>query len=282
LLFAEGQTDQALLEIREAERRHAGSGHKVLCEILTRLPRMEYIERAAPGGNRRLAYLNHTTSWCPGLSRELRVEIDNAILKDEPTHPSAVLREAQRLSTQKRSGEAIALLQQALENDADNDRLWVAIIGAHLRGGEAARAQSVLKEARARGLGTRPLVEYQARVEAALGQTDAMRATLTRLRGQSRGDARLIASSFILGGALEASLGNIDEALAAYAAADAANPESPALERAAALALRSGRPTHARRTYRTLCRRKPDGPACAQEARLSKEPSRAPPERPMP
>jgi tetratricopeptide (TPR) repeat protein len=120
------------------------------------------------------------------------------------------------------------------------------------------------------------LLEAQARVEAALGQTEAMRATLTRLRGQARGEAYRIASSFILEGKLEASLGNIDEALAAYAAADVASPESGALQYAAALALRSGRPTHARRIYRTMCRREPDGRACAQEARLSKESSPAP------
>ena len=158
----------------------------------------------------------------------------------------------------------------------------MAIVEAHLSGGDAERAESALKEAASRGLDSRALLEAQARVEGALGQTDAMRATLARLRGQSRGNARLIASSFILGGTLEASLGNIDEALAAYAAADVANPESPALQHAATLALKSGRPTHARLIYRTLCRRKPDGPACAQEARLSKDPSPAPPGRPMP
>ena len=126
------------------------------------------------------------------------------------------------------------------------------------------------------------MLEAEARVEAALGQTDEMRATIARLRGQSRGEATLIASSFIFEGELEASLGNIDEALAAYTAADVASPNTPALRYAAALALRSGRPTHARRTYRTLCRRKPDGPACAQEARLSKEPNPTPSERHMP
>ena len=86
----------------------------------------------------------------------------------------------------------------------------------------------------------------------------------------------MIARSFILEGELEASLGNIDQALAAYAAADAASPDTHGLQYAAALALRSGRRTHALRIYRTLCRRKPDGPACAQEARLSKESSPAP------
>ena len=126
------------------------------------------------------------------------------------------------------------------------------------------------------------MLEAEARVEAALGQTDEMRATIARLRGQSRGEATLIASSFIFEGELEASLGNIDEALAAYTAADVANPESRALRYAATLALKSGRPTRARRIYRTLCMRTPGGPACAQEARLSKEPSSEPLPPPMP
>jgi tetratricopeptide (TPR) repeat protein len=280
-LFADGQTDQALLEIREAEQRHAGRGQKAICEILERFPRMEYIERAAPTEDRRIAYLNRTTG-CPKLPADLRAEIDRVILEGEPAHPWAVLREAQRLATQERSSDAIALLQQAIGSHADNARLWIALVGAHLRGGDPEQARLVLQEAMSGGLATQPLLEAQARVEAALGQTDAMRATLTRLRGQARGAPHLIASSFILEGSLEASLGNVDEALAAYATADLVKPESPALQYAAALALRSGRSTHARRTYRTLCRREPDGPSCAQEARLSKERSPAPPERPMP
>jgi tetratricopeptide (TPR) repeat protein len=281
-LFAEGQTDQALLEIREAEQRHAGSGHKVLCEVLARFPRMEYIERAAPAADRRIAYLSRTTSFCAGLPPELRAQIDSAILKDEPMQPTAVRREAHRLVAQHRTDDAITLLERALQHHADDGDLWVALIRAHLSAGDQEQARLALEAAKSRALGSRTLLEAQARVEAALGQIDAMRASLTRLRGQARGEARLIASSFILEGKLEASLGNIDEALAAYATADVANPASSALQYAAALALRSGRPTQARRAYRTLCRRKPDGSACAQEARLSKEPSPAPPERPMP
>jgi tetratricopeptide (TPR) repeat protein len=281
-LFAEGKIDQALLEVRLAEQRRAGSAYKALCELLTRFPRMDYVERAAPAQGQRIAFLNRTASTCGGLPAELRAEIDDAILKDDPTHTAAVLREAQRLATQGRSGDAVDLLQRSLENNEDNDRLWIALIQAHLRAGEAERAQSVLKEAKSGGLGGRSLLEAQARVEAALGQTDEMRATIARLRGQSRGEATLIASSFIFEGELEASLGNIDEALAAYTAADVANPESRALHYAASLALRSGRSTHARRIYRTLCMRKPEGPACAQEARLAKEPGSEPLRRPMP
>jgi len=280
-LFTGGQTDQALLEIREAEQRHPGRGQQVLCKILERFPRMEYIERAAPTEDRRIAYLNRTAR-CPGLPADLRAEIDSTILEDEPTHVWAVLREVQRLVAHERSSDAIALLQHAIEHNADNDRLRVALVHAHLKTGDPEEARLVLEDAISGGLATRPLLKTQARVEAALGQTDSMRATLTRLRGQARGEAHLIASSLILEGNLEGSLGNIDEALAAYAAADVANPESPALLYAAALALKSGRPTYARRAYATLCRRNPDGPSCAQEARLSKEPSPTQPGRPMP
>jgi tetratricopeptide (TPR) repeat protein len=280
-LFAGGQTDQALLEIREAEQRRAGRGQEVLCDILERFPRMEYVERAAPAEDLRVAYLN-AVARCFPLPADLRAEIDNAILEDEPTDATAVLRQAQRLAAQERSSDAIALLQRAIEHDASNTRLRVALIGALLEAGDPEHARLVLQEAMSGGPATGTLLEAQARVEAALGRTDAMRTSLTLLRGQSRGEAPMIARSFILEGELEASLGNIDEALAAYAAADAARPESPALQYAAALALRAGRPTHARRSYGTLCRRKPGGPACAQEARLSKEPSTAPIERPMP
>jgi tetratricopeptide (TPR) repeat protein len=280
-LFAGGRTDQALLEIREAEQRHAGSGHKMLCEILERFPRTDYIERAAPSEDRRIAYLNRTAG-CSGLPADLRAEIDSAILQDEPTYATAVLREAHRLAAQERTGEAIALLEQAIEHNADNDRLWVALVHTHVKSGDPKQARLVLQEAMSGGLATRPLLETQARVQAALGQPDAMRATVIRLRGQAEGEARLIATSFMLEGELEASLGNIDEALAAYTAADAASPTTRALQHAATLALKSGRLTHARRIYRTLCMRAPGGPACAQEARLAKEHDPEPLRPPMP
>ena len=280
-LFAGGRTDQALLEIREAEQRNAGRGHKVLCEILDRFPQMGFVDRAAPSEDLRVAYLNRTVR-CPGLPAELRAEIDKVILENEPTHVETIVRQARRLAARQRSSEAIALLQGAIKRNPENDRLWVALVRAHLNDGDPEQARFVLQEAMSGGLTTRTLLEAQARVEAALGDAEAMRGILIRLRGQARGEPRLVAGVFVLEGELEALLGNIDEALAAFSAADTANPATPALQRAAALALKSGRPTQAQRIYRTLCQRTPDGPACAHEARLSKETGSAPPERSMP
>lgn len=281
LLFDRGLRDQALLEIHEAERRHAGSAKKVLCKVIARYPLMEHLERASPGTDLRVPYLDRASA-CPGLPAELRAEIDAAILQSEPTRASAVMREARRLSAQERPGEAKALLENAVEHHPENVSLWITIIGAHLRDGDAEAARLALTQARSSGLDSRALTQAQARIEAALGETAQMRATITRLRGQSRGEASLVAASFILEGQLEASLGNIDEALAAYLAADVASSDTAALQYAAALALKSGRTTRALRIYGTLCARQPGGSACAQEARLANEPREAPPERPVP
>lgn len=280
-LFERGQLDQALLEVREAEQRHPGSAQKELCEMLARFPRMEHLERAAPGADLRVLYLDRAAA-CPGLPADLVAEIDAAILQSEPTRVTAVLRRTHRLASRKQFGQANALLQRALENDRDNPALWVAIIQVHLNSQNAEAAGSALNEAQSRGLDSRSLTEAKARIEAALGQRDEMRATITRLRGQSQGDARLVAASFMLEGHLEALLGNIDEALVAYTAADSANPATPALQYAAGLALKSDRPRRARRLYRILCMREPGGRACEREAQLAKEPASEPVRTPTP
>lgn len=275
LLFTEGQIDQALIEVRQAEERQAGSGHQVLCEILTGSPEMAILERAAPSEQRRSAYLNRTASFCSGLSRALRRQIDAAILEAEPTHPMAVRREAQHLIALQRADEAVALLDGALETHPGDGTLWVSLVRAHLGAGDSDRAREALERAKQSADTTRALLEAEARIQATLGDAEAMRVTVTRLRGQARGNPSWIARSFLLEGELEASLGNIDEALAAYQAADTASPATNALHRAASLAIRIGRPIHARRLYRTLCMRTPDGPACVKEAQLARESGRA-------
>lgn len=281
-LHSEGRLDQALLEVRHAEQRRRGAAREILCELLMAFPRMDYVERAAPSGDERIDFLNRTVSLCSRLPDELQAKIDEAILKADPMNPAAVLREAERLATEGRSEDAVALVRRSRQHNPDEIDLWVALIQANLRAGDAKQARSVLEDATSRGLQSGALEEAKARIEAALGETEAMRTTLARLRGQSRGNTALIARSFVLEGELEASLGNIDEALTAYETADSVNPATSALYRAARLADDAGRVTHARRIYRTLCGRKPDGPACAQEARLSKELRNGPANRVIP
>ena len=269
LLLDEGRIDQALLEIRAAEERHAGSGQATICAVLARAPSMKHVERAAPDGDLRAAYLDRATS-CPGATPDLRAEIDTMILQIEPGRPSVALREARRLTARDRAGEAASLLESALTDNPDNASLWSETIRAHLRNGDPEQAREALARAKRRGVDSRTLIAAAARIQAALGEADDMRTTLMRLRGRSRGNARLIAQTFTLEAELEASLGNIDEALSAYEAADRADPTLGALAHAAALAVKAGRATQGRRIYRRLCLREPRGPACAQEERLGR------------
>lgn len=265
-----GRLDQALLEIREAEQRHPGSAQNVVCEILGDHPSMAYLERAAPAAELRSAYLDRA-STCSGLPPSLRSEIDLAILSDDPTRINAVRRHARRLSSRGDHQAALSVLRTGLENHPDNVGLWGALIRAHLDDGDPTSAQAALNATRARELDDKSLTMARARVEAALGDADAMRATLVQLRGNARGDPKQVAAAFALEGELEALLGNVEQALDAYAAADAASHESRALHRAAELALRTGRRAVARRAYETLCARDPKGAACRRAAQLAKD-----------
>ena len=230
---------------------------------------MDYVERASPPEDE-TAFLNRTGASCGRLPVELRAEIDAAILAVDPTHAAAALRSARRLTGRGEPERAAAIARRSLDGNPDDLELWLALIRAHLEAGEPEEALAVLEEARGRNLDGRALDEARARVEAGMGQPDAMRATLAKLRGQAMGDSVRIARAFLLEGELEAKLGNIDAALAAYEAADAASPSVPGLHRAASLALSSGRTAHALRVYRKLCLREPGSAACDQEIKLSR------------
>jgi tetratricopeptide (TPR) repeat protein len=267
LLVNAGRIDQALVEIRSAEERHPGRGQAVFCTVLAADPRMASVERAAPEGDLRVAFLDRATT-CPTATQELRAEIDAMILKIEPGRPSVALREARRLLSRGRTGDAATLLEGAVNDNPNNASLWSETIRAHLRNGDPARARDALQRARRLGVDGRTLTAAEARIQAALGETDEMRATLTRLRGRAKGDPNLVAQTFTLEAELEATLGNLDEALSAYEAADTVDPTLGALHHAAALAVKSGRPSQGRRIYHRLCLREPGGRACAEEQRL--------------
>lgn len=267
LLLNEGRVDQALVEIRAAEQRHAGSGQKLVCTVLARAPLIAHVERAAPDEELRAAFLDRATT-CPGATQDLRAEIDAMIMKIEPGRASAALREARRLLSKSQAGEAAALLERAVNDNPTNTSLWSEMIRANLIDGDPARARDALESATRLGVDGRTLTAAKARIHAALGETDEMRATLTRLRGRARGNARLIAQTFTLEAELEASLGNLDEAFSAYEAADGLDPTLGALQHAAVLAVKSGRTAQGRRFYHRLCMREPGGPACAHEKRL--------------
>lgn len=259
-LLRQGRLDQALLEIREAERRQPGSAREVLCEVLRERGTLALLERAAPPDAGAGHY--ERVVGCPRIDDALVRAIDARILELDPDSPSALVRHARRLRASQEPTAAVALLTDAVDAHPLNAHVWNSLASALLETGRPDEALSALKKAEAHGVSQALLLESRARIEATLKDTTAMRATLMRMRGLSRGDAQLMADARFLEATLEADLGNIDRALRAFEASDQARPNAAALRQAAALALKTNRLERAHQLYRELCRRDPNDGSC--------------------
>ncbi|MBK8592066.1 MAG: O-antigen ligase family protein [Sandaracinaceae bacterium] len=78
-----GRPDQALIEVREADRLHAGAGTPALCEVLARDADVEHIRRASVDAES-LAETVARARACAGVSADFRVALD-ALLVAEGT-----------------------------------------------------------------------------------------------------------------------------------------------------------------------------------------------------
>lgn len=263
-----GRSEQALLEIREAERRTPGVSLELLCEILRGDSAIEVLEVAAPSTSDAAFYDRATR--CSGLDEGFRSAIDEQVLSMDSTHPGAAARKANRLTQRGEVDAAIALLTEALVVHPEDARLWVRLVSAHLADRSPRSALEALDRAAAQGVDPEVLLVPRARVYAALGDGEGMQAALSRLRGLARGNSKQLAASYVLEGDLEASNENIERALDAYRTADRVDPTSPALSKAAALAERAGLRTQAYQAYRELCIRHPGGFACQRRDQLSR------------
>jgi len=253
-----GRLDQALLEVREAESRTPGAARNLICEIVRTHRDVAHLERAAPT-NGQVRFYDRAAS-CVGLEEELREAIDARILSIELTHVSAVTRQAKRLNVRGNSDQASALLDAALSAHPESGRLWAMLAATH-----------ILDRALEQGIEGNELLVTRARAFAALNDRESMIATLTRLRGLAKGNARKLAAARMLEGDLEASVGNVEGALEAYREADRADPSSSALHRAAVFAARMGRRRQAYKAYRELCRRDSSSAACKRRDEIGRE-----------
>ena len=268
-LHRRGHLDQALLEMREAESRTGGAARDLVCEILTAHQDIAHLERATPD-DAPVRFYDRAAS-CVGLQEELREAIDARILSIESTHVSAVARQANRFKLKGDTDQASALLDAALSAHPESSRLWAALAATHIAAEQPELALADLDRAVASGIESKELLVTRAKVFAALDDRESMIATLTQLRGLAKGNAPKLALARLLEGDLEASLGSVERALEAYREADRADPSSPGLRKAAALADRTGQRSRAYQSYRELCRRDSRSTACKRRDELGRQ-----------
>lgn len=269
-LARRGAFGQAFGEIREAEARQTGSAVSIACDVLPARPAaLDAFLRVIRSDEVGLGIMDRVADCLPPRS-EVALSLDSHLV--EQGVDGARRRAAVRALVDDRPSEALAHLATL---DASDEEIAILIARAHLEAGSPEQAAVVLRGAS--NPSTRRL-RLLAAAEARAGEVEAMRATLTQLRGRAAGRASGVAEAWILQGRLERSMRNDGAAMRAFERAHRIDPSSEATGEIATLAETLGDRGRAFRAHAELCQREgPSSSHCEARDRL-RRPS---PERPV-
>lgn len=263
-LIRRGAVSQSLLEIRESERLYPGHAGPLLCALVRSGVSARELARVAPPGSRD-GFLDRAAScvpWDSDQAAALDAELADASL----VGPN--LRRARRALASGDLDGATRSVERARSIDrASEEATLVAVQIASRRGGPADAVAVLERAIEARGP-TPPLLSALAEQQAAAGDAEAMRETVTRLRGRAAGSGPGIARTLVLLARLERSLGNRGQSIRAYEEAHRIDPASGALGALAQEAEQLGDRGRALAAYSEICAAEPGSNACAQRDRL--------------
>ncbi|MGB5697054.1 MAG: O-antigen ligase family protein [Polyangiales bacterium] len=266
-LFSLDQTDQALIEIREAEALRPGSARGTICSLLKAREDPAIPLRAAPEGRDGAALLDRA-SLCLPIQSPAAVTIDASARKLDPTLVGPATRQALRLMAADEPDDAIEILRSLPELDMTAQRI---LAEAYVQAGDLTSAAEVisplinLREVRSDVLRT------AASIFLALEDEPGFQLVSSRLRGQTGGKAELLAEVEFFLGELYEKQRRYPPALKAYEDSNKAHESRKALLAIARSAEAMGNRERALLTYRRLCRSDAGkGSACVSAERLAK------------
>jgi hypothetical protein len=272
-LFSLGETDQALIEIREAEALLPGSARTTICDLLRERRDPAIALRAAPEGLAGAMLLDRAAQCLP-LRSQVAVELDEAARKLDPDLIGPAARQARRLIASKQSREATALLGSLPTLDVRARRI---LAEAYLSAGDPEAAAQAIAPELGRREAPSGVLRTAASIYLALGDEEELRAVAARLRGQTRGKVKALAEvELFLGGLYEADA-RYAHALKAYEDSNRALESREAMVAIARVAEAMGNRERALLTYKRLCRADGnEGAACASAEALQKPAQIAP------
>ncbi len=266
-LFAYGQLDQALIEIREAEALVPGSARTTICSLLRAREDATIALRAAPKGPAGAELLDRAAQCLP-LRSPVAIEIDEKAREIDPYLVGPAGRQARRLLAQKQPLEAVDLLRRLPKLDVDAQRL---LAEAYLQAGDAASAARTIAPLLSRRKVPSNVLKTAAAVYMATGNEKEVQATLSRLRAQAAGKTKSLANVEFFLGELYETHRRYPLALEAYEDSNRAEESRKALVAIARVADAMGNRERALLTYRRLCRFDGGkGSACASAQDLAK------------
>jgi hypothetical protein len=266
-LFSLGETDQALLEIREAEALRPGSAKETICSLLRDAKDPAIALRAAPAGAAGAKFLNRA-ALCLPLQSPVAIAIDEASRTLDPALPTPATRQARRLLAEDRPLEAIELLRAVPKLDREGRRI---LAESHLRGGDPRAAAHTIVPLLTQLKVPSGVLRTAASIYATTGDESDLQGVASRLRGQTAGKAQGLADVELFLGQLYEAHHRYAPALKAYEDSARAQESRKALVAIARVAEAMGNRERALLTYRRLCRSDGGkGPACASAKRLER------------
>lgn len=266
-LFSLGETDQALLEIREAEALRPGSAKETICSLLRDAKDPAIALRAAPAGAAGAKFLDRA-ALCLPLQSPVAIAIDEASRTLDPTLPTPATRQARRLLAEDRPLEAIELLRAVPKLDQEGRRM---LAEAHLRGGDPRAAAHTIVPLLTQLKVPSGVLRTAASIYATTGDESDLQGVASRLRGKTAGKAQALADVELFLGQLYEAHHRYAPALKAYEDSARAQESRKALIAIARVAEAMGNRERALLTYRRLCRSDGGkGPACASAKGLER------------
>lgn len=249
-LFSRGQTDQALVEIREAEALRPGSARLTICSLLRGTEDHAIALRAAPLGSDGAAFLDRAAICLP-LQSSAAVLIDEAARELDPNLPGPAIRQARRLLAAERPLEAIDLLREVAKLDLSGE---LVLAEAYMLANDPqAAAQTIAPLLRSREVSS-TVLRTAASIFMTTGNENELQLVTSRLRGQTGGKAKPLSEVELFLGRLYESHHLYGFALRAYDDSNRAYESREALVAIARMAEALGNRERAVLTYRHLCR----------------------------
>jgi len=267
-LWRMGAPDQALVELREAERLQPGSATRLVCSYAARRGSAEAVLRAAPEAE--ASYLSRVQRCI--VDPALSLEVDERLRLLDADDADLLVRDARRAVAREDLDAAARLLERALERDADHVAARVELARVRGRAGQLTAAIELLANARdTSGLRQRAQLEERA------GELEKMRTTLSTLRAQAAGDRARLSQVWMFTATLERSAGNTGAAMQALEQAHRLQPtELGPLREIAALAEAHSQLARALRAFGDLCELG-ETSACERRDQLMQPLERRPP-----
>jgi hypothetical protein len=249
-LFSIGKSDQALVELREAESLQPGSARQTICSLLRQAQDPTIALRTAPGGTAGVQLLDRSARCLP-LQSPSAIVIDAEARRLDPDAIGPATRQARRLLASGSPAEAANVLSALPQLDVGSTKI---LAQAHLRSGDVEAAAGVIGSVLLRPRLPSDVLKTAASIYARAGDDDKLNRVASSLRALTAGKPNALAEVELFLGRLYEENQRLALALSSYQSSFRANETREALKSVARTADAIGDKQRALWAHRRLCR----------------------------